>query len=145
MITDRIKTIMDAHGLSASAFADIIKIQRSGISHIFSGRNKPSLDLILKIIEAFPDVTPEWLLLGKGVYIHEGLPGGVLENVQEKITKENHGDDESKQSEKRKTWDKRGMKLDQQDMRDESRIEEQEIGHVLLLFRNGTFRDYKRT
>ncbi|TVR76303.1 MAG: XRE family transcriptional regulator [Chitinophagaceae bacterium] len=55
---------MAAHGLSPSVFADKIGIQRSSVSHILSGRNKPGLDMIIKIIAAFPDVDAEWLLLG---------------------------------------------------------------------------------
>ncbi len=57
---------MESKGLSALAFAEKLGIQRSGLSHIFGGRNKPSLDLILKILEVFPDVSPEWLLKGEG-------------------------------------------------------------------------------
>ena len=66
MITDRIKHLMESKGLSAVAFAEKLGIQRSGLSHLFSGRNRPSLDLILKILEVFPDIQPEWLLQGKG-------------------------------------------------------------------------------
>jgi transcriptional regulator with XRE-family HTH domain len=50
--------------LSSAAFADIIGVQRSSISHILSERNKPSLDFILKILHAYPSVSSEWLLKG---------------------------------------------------------------------------------
>jgi len=50
--------------LSAATFADIIGVQRSSISHILSGRNKPSLDFILKLLHAYPSVSSEWLLKG---------------------------------------------------------------------------------
>lgn len=63
-IVDRIKTVIDENELSAAAFADKIGVQRSSISHILSGRNKPSLDFILKILHAFPAVESNWLLLG---------------------------------------------------------------------------------
>lgn len=52
--------------LSPSQFADEIGVQRSGVSHILSGRNKPSLDFILKILTRFPEVDADWLLFGKG-------------------------------------------------------------------------------
>lgn len=52
--------------LSPSRFADEIGVQRSNISHLLSGRNKPSFDLMLKIIERFPRVNAEWLITGKG-------------------------------------------------------------------------------
>lgn len=66
--TERIKKILEHHALTASLFADKIGVQRSSISHILSGRNKPSLDFILKITTAFPDVDIYWLLNGKGTY-----------------------------------------------------------------------------
>lgn len=59
---------MDYHQLSASLFADKIGVQRSSISHILSGRNKPSLDFILKITNEFKDVDIHWLLNGKGFF-----------------------------------------------------------------------------
>ncbi|MGK0325027.1 MAG: transcriptional regulator with XRE-family HTH domain [Polaribacter sp.] len=66
--TSRIKKVMDFHQLSASLFADKIGVQRSSISHILSGRNKPSLDFILKITSEFNDVDIHWLLHGKGSF-----------------------------------------------------------------------------
>ncbi len=52
--------------VSPIQFASSLGVQRSGISHILSGRNKPSLDFILKILETFPDVNEKWLLKGEG-------------------------------------------------------------------------------
>jgi transcriptional regulator with XRE-family HTH domain len=66
--TERIKKILEHHQLSASLFADRIGVQRSSISHILSGRNKPSLDFILKVTSEFPDVDIYWLLNGKGEF-----------------------------------------------------------------------------
>ena len=66
--TSRLKKVMDFHQLSASMFADKIGVQRSSISHILSGRNKPSLDFILKVTSEFSDVDMYWLLNGKGSF-----------------------------------------------------------------------------
>ena len=66
--TNRLKKILENHQLTASLFADKIGVQRSSISHILSGRNKPSLDFILKVTNAFKDVYIYWLLNGKGHY-----------------------------------------------------------------------------
>jgi transcriptional regulator with XRE-family HTH domain len=66
--TTRLKKVMDFHQLSASGFADKIGVQRSSISHILSGRNKPSLDFILKITAEFKDVDIYWLLNGNGTF-----------------------------------------------------------------------------
>jgi transcriptional regulator with XRE-family HTH domain len=64
----RLETIFDYYGLTASLFAEKINVQRSSISHLLSGRNKPSLDFILKVIENFPEVELLWLLNGKGSF-----------------------------------------------------------------------------
>ena len=64
--TNRLKKILEHHDLTASLFADNIGVQRSSISHILSGRNKPSLDFILKVTNTFKDVDIHWLINGKG-------------------------------------------------------------------------------
>lgn len=64
----RVEIILDYYSLNASTFADKIGVQRSSMSHLLSGRNKPSLDFILKIIDIFPDVDLYWILNGTGVF-----------------------------------------------------------------------------
>lgn len=66
--TKRLHKIMEYHELSAASFADKIDVGRSSISHLLSGRNKPSLDFVMKIVNAFPDVELYWLLNGKGSF-----------------------------------------------------------------------------
>ncbi|KAB7729971.1 helix-turn-helix domain-containing protein [Rudanella paleaurantiibacter] len=61
-INDKIKQILLTKGYSPSHFADEIGVQRSSISHILSGRNRPSFDIIQKIIKRFPDLGFEWIL-----------------------------------------------------------------------------------
>lgn len=63
-IQERLKMIMKMHNLNASQFADTIEVQRSSISHVLSGRNKPSLDFIEKILIHFPRVNADWLITG---------------------------------------------------------------------------------
>lgn len=64
----RLEIILDYYGLNASGFADKIGVQRSSMSHLLSGRNKPSLDFVLKILDVFPDVDLHWILNGKGSF-----------------------------------------------------------------------------
>tara|TARA_R110000868_G_scaffold410139_1_gene697328 strand:- start:376 stop:747 length:372 start_codon:yes stop_codon:yes gene_type:complete len=64
----RLEKILDFYGLSAAVFADTISVQRSSISHLLSGRNKPSLEFVLKVTTAFPEVNLYWLLNGKGAF-----------------------------------------------------------------------------
>ena len=60
----RIQEVMKNNELSSSQFAEILGVQRSGISHILSGRNKPSLEFISKIHFKFDSVSIQWLLFG---------------------------------------------------------------------------------
>jgi len=64
----RLQKIIDHYELSAAAFAEKINVQRSSISHLLSGRNKPSLDFTLKVIDTFPEVSFYWLLKGQGSF-----------------------------------------------------------------------------
>ena len=64
----RVKSIMEYYQLTASAFADKIDVQASSISHLLSGRNKPSLDFVLKVLDVFPEVELFWLMNGKGQF-----------------------------------------------------------------------------
>jgi transcriptional regulator with XRE-family HTH domain len=65
MIT-RIRELLEARQLSPTQFADLIGVGRPVISHILSERNKPSLEVVQKIIGAFPDISLPWLLAGTG-------------------------------------------------------------------------------
>lgn len=62
----RLEKILDYYDLSAASFADEIQVGRSSISHILSGRNKPSLDFVMKVVSSYPEVELYWLLNGKG-------------------------------------------------------------------------------
>lgn len=62
---DRIAELLQLKGMSIAQFADSIGIQRSTIHHIITGRNKPSLDVIIKIHNTYPDIDLEWLISGK--------------------------------------------------------------------------------
>lgn len=62
----RIQKIFQVKKLTPSAFADKIGVPRSTISHVLSGRNNPSLELVQKILDSFPDIRTEWLVRGQG-------------------------------------------------------------------------------
>ena len=71
---DRIKQIIEREKLSSKEFANLCDIQVSNVSHLLSGRSKPSLDTIQKILAAFPTLNTDWLMTGKlPMYKHEKL------------------------------------------------------------------------
>lgn len=70
-VNDKIKQILIDKSLSPSVFADEIGVQRSSISHILSGRNRPSFDIIQKVIRRFPDLGYDWIMEDES---QEGTP-----------------------------------------------------------------------
>jgi transcriptional regulator with XRE-family HTH domain len=64
VINRKIENIILLKGLSPSHFADDINVPRSSISHILADRNKPSLEIIHKIIKRYPDISFDWLMDG---------------------------------------------------------------------------------
>ena len=78
---NRIQNIIEKYGLSSNAFANEIDVNRSTVSHILSGRNKPSIEVLQKILKRFPDVSANWLLLGQGSML--ASKSQVMEEVKE--------------------------------------------------------------
>ncbi len=86
LIQERLQLILKMHNLTPSAFADKLGVQRSNVSHVISGRNKPSLDFLEKIILNFPRVNAHWLLTGQMSTIQEVK---LEQKKEEKSVKEN--------------------------------------------------------
>jgi len=79
---ERLVQLLDMEQLSPSKFADIIGVQRSSISHVLSGRNKPSFDFLQKTLKAFPGLNADWLIQGEGtMYERMGreMPGTLFD------------------------------------------------------------------
>ena len=117
----RLKIILNYYELSAATLAEKIEVQRSSISHILSGRNKPSLEFVLKVLKNFPEVELYWLLNGIGKFPKESVPptlpkpkpAVVSESVQQLKMKQEH-----------------------------SSIESEEIDRIIIFFKDGTFKNY---
>lgn len=62
----RLQQFLELEQLTPSRLADIMGIQRSGLSHILSGRNKPGYDFLNKLLKKFPQINAEWLITGNG-------------------------------------------------------------------------------
>lgn len=71
---ERIIKIMECERMGQAQFASAIGIQRAAMSHIISGRNNPSLDVMTKILHRYPQINPDWLLLGKGEMLRDNTP-----------------------------------------------------------------------
>lgn len=65
-MNSRLQQFLELENLTPARLADMLGVQRSGLSHILSGRNKPGYDFINKLLLKFPAINAEWLLTGKG-------------------------------------------------------------------------------
>ncbi|MFC4479826.1 helix-turn-helix domain-containing protein [Flavobacterium chungangensis] len=138
----RLETILDYYGLNASTFADKIGVQRSSMSHLLSGRNKPSLDFVMKILEVFPDVDLYWILVGKGSFPKnndENLE--IPESPTPISSNENVGTDLFSSIEKNEE-EKREIKKVSPSKNVTINFEDDEIEKIVLFYKNGTFKAY---
>jgi transcriptional regulator with XRE-family HTH domain len=147
----RLEIILDYYSLNASAFADKIGVQRSSLSHLLSGRNKPSLDFILKILDVFPDVDLYWILNGKGSFPKNDEIMAVQESKQQKeirpntpspisetLLSENLFSQENLTKRENKENPKKG---EIQNVVTDSLSDE--VVKIVFFYKNGTFKEFK--
>lgn len=77
---DRIQAIIDSKRMSQAQFADAIGVQRSTLHHILSGRNNPSLEVISKIHNAYPEINLDWIFTGHSEML---IDGAAVDSRQE--------------------------------------------------------------
>jgi len=146
----RLEIILDYYALNASSFADKIGVQRSSMSHLLSGRNKPSLDFVMKIMEVFPDVDLYWILNGKGSFpkIEEETVVKKAEAVSDfskpiapTLSNENElGKDLFSQLHYEE--EKAPIKITAENKRSNFDLEEEQIEKIVFFYKNGTFKVY---
>jgi len=144
--TKRLQSLLHYYNLSASAFAEKIGIGRSSISHIVSGRNKPSLEIVLSILENFEEVAFDWLMYGKGnfpkVEEKKEVPSSPIQKkaglsqattlFENKPVNENNLDLFSNMA-----------KNETVEIKDKSNNGTEEIERVIIFYKNGSFKEYK--
>ncbi|KFF00979.1 transcriptional regulator [Chryseobacterium formosense] len=84
-LNERISKVIEYSGFTPSEFADEVDVQRSSISHVTSGRNKPSLEFIIKIKSRFPEILWDWLVNGDGEMLKSELPDTEEQIPEEKL------------------------------------------------------------
>lgn len=144
---ERIQQILDTKNLSATQFSEEIGIQRSSISHVLSGRNKPSLDFMLKIKGRYPEINLNWLLLGDGKMIEKEISSPEI--VDETMTNESQqidfGNKESKETHKELPKELPADKTveSQASYGNKVKITDKEVETVITLFADGSFKIYR--
>lgn len=140
---------MAAQNLSSSAFANEIGVQRSSVSHVLSGRNKPSLDFIIKIKDRYPDVNLDWILTGKGGMISSKKTDNEPKFVQEKEdeTKKEESVQRSFEFQKKQSEEKSMMLEEELIVKDEPPThygvsKRKRIKKVILLYFDNSFEEF---
>ena len=133
---DQIQEILKRENLSSSQFADKIGVQRSSVSHVISGRNKPGFEFIKKVIETFPDINADWLIAGKGEMYSQIRPSKTLfvqdddtveQNISEEVINKNDVKEPLKQ-------------VDQVSGADDN----PQIERIIVFYNDKTFREYMK-
>ncbi len=141
----RLEFIMEHFGLSASSFADKISVQRSSISHLLSGRNKPSLDFVMKVLDFFPELNLYWLLNGSGTYLKkdsEEITVNEVQNTPTPITENKSKEFVSSISDE-DTVDRKNDDLVPNGVSFPENVAGKQIDKIVLFYTDGTFQDYK--
>ena len=131
---DRILQFLKAENKSSAQLAEEIGVQPSGISHILSGRNKPSLDFVIKMLEKYKFLSTEWLLFGKGTMYREPEMQQLFEDslnisaVDDKISEEIR--ETVRKNEKKDT-----LITDNEDVKPS-------LERIVWFFDDGSFREY---
>jgi transcriptional regulator with XRE-family HTH domain len=81
-VRERILEFLKKENKTSAQFAEEIGVQPSGISHILSGRNNPSLDFVIKMLETYSFLSSEWLLFGKGLMYKEQFTGTLFSDFE---------------------------------------------------------------
>jgi transcriptional regulator with XRE-family HTH domain len=137
----RLQKIMDRNDLNASSFAERIHVGRSSISHILSGRNKPSLDFVVNTVKEFPEVDLYWLLNGNGTYPKTEIPqaSNPTGSYSTSIPQDKKGDPSLYESTKTKSQDLFSTAENEKIPFKIKPVEGKNIQKVILLYNDGSF------
>lgn len=142
---ERIRLLIETQNLTASQFADKIKVQRSGLSHILSGRNKASLDFAQKVIMTFPEVSPDWLINGEGSMFRkqqtkdgQEAATGEMQSLFSSASRENSkGLNESEAN-----AEKPPLQAESDHTSVEKATDPEAVERVILFYNDGSFKEY---
>ncbi len=152
IMLDRIKQLMNFYNLSSSQFADKIGVQRSAVSHVLSGRNRPSLDFVLKIKDTFPAINLDWLILGKGEMTGHGESDRQAESgiKQQELTFEENIVEKAEENDIDKSFVKNNISepARTEELKSEPAIHygktlDREVEMIVHYYKDGTFKVYK--
>ena len=164
-LTKRVIKIKQNYKLTQAEFADRINVQRSSVSHMVNGRNKASADLVIRILEAFPQISAEWIMRGEGEMFKKDkeeelfdTPSEVKLNTQKKTFDEKTkvetpalNFEEQTQNSKQEELENKNKESEPQNTENNKKIippfnvnaQGKEIVRVIIFYSDKTFVDFK--
>ena len=140
-LNEKIKQILVDKNISPSHFADEIGVQRSSISHILAGRNRPSLDIIQKIVKRYPDIGLDWILDDEEEPVYSNGSSTLKSEIYEPKYSQNRPYQRSSES-RRETLP--APSTSQPNVRAQPESPSRpEIERILIFYSDGTFKEYK--
>ena len=131
----RLQKVIDYYGESGSSFAEKIGVQRSSISHILSGRNKPSLEFVLKVLSSFPEVELYWLLNGKGNFPAEKNSTEIKSEIPTRPESQNLFSEVEE-----KTQETNSTSISQI-----QKNSKKEIDRIVIFYKDGSFQNFENS
>jgi len=142
---DRIQAFLQNENKSYAQFAEEIGVQASGISHILSGRNNPSLDFVIKMLHRYTSLSAEWLLFGRGpMYSSVSQPTLFGEEMPQGVLEEETGNELTGTAEEgSETSESSGMALqDETAHPDSPGMSTRRITRIIMFYSDKTFTEY---
>lgn len=135
-IGERLQMVIKMHNLTNSSFADKIGVQRSSISHVLSGRNKPSVDFLQKILTTFPKVDANWLVNGRQLVKHPKVEQTTPESLPDESNQVVVNDEDQARY---------SLKTESQDVAHKQAVaSHRRIKKVVIFYTDGTFEEIEK-
>lgn len=138
---ERIIEFLKKENKTSAQFAEEIGVQPSGISHILSGRNKPSLDFIVKMLEKYNYISSDWLIFGKGPMYKETRQPDLFSYLKQE-------DDETRPDETNRASEINVLSHAEADIQEKtdmtSEISNPQVVKIVWFYDDNSFKEYNR-
>ena len=134
----RIRQFMDFKEISASELADTIGVQRSNVTHVLHGRNKPSFQFISKLLETYPEINAKWLIMGDG----NMLENAPAEHPQQRLFVDQESQVTAPQSDEKEELTTDKEPLSSFNIPSPASEETKKIEKIVVFYTDRTFKEY---
>lgn len=142
--SERIAQILKHYKLQPKELAEKCGVQRSAISHLINGRNRPSVSFLSTLSDVYPELDTRWLLHGKGEMFTNV---STLSNESESSSKYTVGDESTKSTSDTavtgNTQVHKSTPLPTRTQKEQEPNSAKTIERVIVCYSDGTFSTYE--